>query len=60
MSSEEYGNLRVTLYDTFKNKMSDSYLINKALVNASASLETIIYNLTKERYSITVNIKKVG
>lgn len=60
LSSEEYGTLRSKLYDTFKNKMNDSSLLNKALANAANSLEAIISDLTGEIYSITVNIKKVG
>lgn len=57
LSSEEFGELRVQLYDGFKDKMNDESLYTQAISNAKDSLEKLIYNLTEENYTISIKVK---
>lgn len=54
LSSEEFGDLRVKLYDEFKRKMQDEDLQTQAISNTKDSLEALIYNLIGEHYTIDV------
>lgn len=59
LTSEEYGDIRAKIYETFKEKMNSSELHDKVISNTTTSLENLIEDLTGENYSINIKIKNI-
>lgn len=57
LSSEEYGNIRQSLYDAFRTKMKDNTLTDQVITNTKDSLQKIISDIIGETYTINIKIK---